>query len=751
MTEFAHVLRALREDRLLTQEGLAERAGLTVKAVGALERGERRRPYPHTVRSLVEALALDDDERARLLATLPSRSGATAPAEPEAPEQAPITVGRLGPVIGRDRDLEAVLAALRADSRPVVTLTGPGGVGKTTLALAAAAAAGPAFTGGVVVVELADVTTATGVLAAVATALGVPDAGFEGGVGELVPYVAGRRVLLVLDNVEQVLDCAPDVAELVRHCPELTVLVTSRAPLRIRAEQEIRVAPLDEPAAVELFLERLASAGVTLESGPEVADLCRHLDGLPLALELAASAAVALGPSSLRDHLHTALGDGPRDLPERQRSMLATLTWSLDLVGPEERALLGRLSVVPGGFSLDAADAVAGGTALGPLRRLVEHSLVSRSGDVRGTARFRLLEPVRQHVAGRLDTVEHEVALTGMTGHVQRLARSVSDDVTGPDAASALDLLEADVGQIRVVFRRLVAQGRHDEAAELAWRLWLFLAHRGHGREGLAWFASLDSGTLSDEARIQRDVARSGLDFLVGDIPGQRRRGESALSLAEQVGRHDLAAEAGVLAGSAALFAGDLAPARSMLEVARGRAVRAERPWLETHAQIALGQVALLAREPTAEEVLLEGVAAARELGNPFTLGMALNVLATLTGLQDEHERTASLLMESVSLSIEARMSWTLAYTLPALAGVAVRLGQASAGARLFGASASYSAQHSVAANFQASRELADTELAIARQVLGEAAFRTAWDEGRQASAADVVDLARDLIPGGPG
>ena len=431
--------------------------------------------------------------------------------------------------------------------------------------------------------------------------------------------------------------------------------------------------------------------------------------------------------------------------------MLATLTWSLDLVGPEERDLLGRLSVVPGGFSLDAAEAVGGGTALGPLRRLVEHSLVSRSGDVRGTARFRLLEPVRQHVAGQLDAVEHEAALTGMTGHVQRLARSVSDDVTGPDAASALDLLEADVGQIRVVFRRLVALGRYDEAAELAWRLWLFLAHRGHGREGLAWFASLDAREMSDEAQIQRDVARSGLDFLVGDITGQRRRGESALSLAEKAGRDDLAAEAGVLAGSAALFAGDLEPATSMLEVARSRAARAERRWLETHAQIALGQVALLARKASAEEDLLKGVESARELGNPFTLGMALNVLATLTGMQDEHERTASLLTESVGLSIEARMSWTLAYTLPALAGVAVRLGQAAAGARLFGASASYSAQHSVAANFQASRELADTELAIARQVLGEAAFRAAWNEGRQASAADVVDLARDLIPDGPG
>ncbi len=743
-SSFAEVLRAFREERSLTQEELAERAGITVKAVGALERGERRRPYPHTVRSLGSALDLDDDERAALVASVPTRSAGPEPAVVAAPVA-------IGPLVGRDHDLDAVAAALLSPSRPVITLTGPGGVGKTTLALAAAARVGSGFPGGVVVVELADVTTAGGVLSTVATALGVPEAGFGGGVTELVPYVAGRRVLLVLDNLEQVLDCAGDVAALVRHAPDMVVLATSRAPLRIRAEQEIRVAPLAEDAAVALFLERAGAAGLAMEDGPEVTELCRRLDGLPLALELAASATAALGPSNLLDHLDAALDDGPRDLPERQRSMSATLDWSLDLVGEEERQLLERLAILPGTFSLSAADAVVGGRALPHLRRLVEHSLVTRAGEVRGNTRFRLLEPVRQHVAALLTDGAREGAETGLVAYVRQLAVGLTEDVKGPDAAVALDLLEADVGQIRIAFHRLVDDARCDDAADLAWRLWLFLAHRGHGREGLAWFARLEGRPLGDVAKVQWDIARSGLDYLVGDIAGQRRHAEAALALAQRAGRDDLAAEAAVLAASAALFAGDLDAARILLDAALDRADRTQQRWLVAHALIAAGQVALLAQDPGAERVLDAAVTAARELGNPFTLATSLNVLATLTAMQGDHARTATLLAESVELSIQARMNWTLAYTLPALAGVAVRLGRAASGARLFGASASYSAQHAVAANFQASRDLADSDLEAARAELGEAAFQEAWDAGRDATGADMVELARDLIRDGPG
>jgi predicted ATPase len=654
-------------------------------------------------------------------------------------------------MVGRDGDLEAVVAALRDPSRPVVTLTGPGGVGKTTLAVAAAARAGAAFPGGVVVVELADVTAPEAVLAAVAGALGVPEVGFAGTVAELVPYVEGRRVLLLLDNLEQVLDCAADVAALVRHCPDLVVLATSRAPLKIRSEQEVRVAPLDDAAAVELFLERLGGAGPLLEDAPEVTELCRRLEGLPLALELAASAAGALGHTNLLDRLATALRDGPRDLPERQRSMSATLDWSLGLVAATDRQLLERLSVLPGTFTLAAADAVSGGPALPELRRLVEHSLVTRAGEVRGTTRFRLLEPVRQHVAGQLPAAVRSQVEAGVVSYASRLATSLTEHLKGADAATALDLLEADFGLVRIAFHRLVDEARYDDAADLSWRLWLFLALRGHGREGLTWFSRLDGSPLGDVARIRWNIARAGLDYLVGDIARQRQLSEAALTLALRVGRPDLAAEAAVLAASGALFAGDLGAARVLLDSGWREIDGARERWLHAHAMIVSGQVALLARDPDAEQSLLDAVAAARAVGNPFTLATALNVLATLTALHEEHARTAALLAESVTLSIEARMSWTLAYTLPALAGVAVRLGRASSGVRLFGASASYSAQHHVAANFQASRELADSDLAAAREQLGEAEFRAAWDAGRDASGAHVVDLARDLIRGEPG
>lgn len=740
VSSFGDVLRELRTARSLTQEELAERAGITVKGVSALERGERRRPYPHTVRSLADALGLEQTERERLVAAVPRRGATeqTLPGE-SLPPAAP------APLVGRDRDIEAVVAALWARERPVVTLTGPGGVGKTSLARHAAAGAAEAFPGGVVLVELADVTTPRAVLTAVAAALRVPESGFGGTVGELVPYVAGRRVLLVLDNLEQVLDCASDVAALVQHCPDLGVLATSRAPLRIRAEREVRVAPLDDAASMELFRERLGAAGLVVEGGPEVAELCRRLDGLPLALELAASAAAALGPSQLLDHLDTALEDGPRDLPERQRSMRATLTWSLELVRPQDRALLRRLSVIPGTFSLASAAAVAEAPALSGLRRLVEHSLVTRAVDVRGTARFRLLEPVRQHVAALLTDDERAEAEDGLARYVEALARDLTEALKGSDAAAALDVLEADFGQIRVGFHRLVDQARHDDAAELAWRLWLFFAHRGHGREGLAWFDRLDGKPLGDEGLIRWHLARGALSYLVGEIHDQRQHALAALAVARRTGHDDLAAEAGVLAGSATLFLGDLADAQDLLEAAHDRAREAGADWLRAHALIALGQVALLAQAPGAEPALVQAVDAAREVGNPFTLATSLNVLATLVAMQGDHARAADLLAESVELSVEVGISWTLAYTLPALAGVAVRVGRPEAGVRLFGASASFAAQHAIVPSFPASRDLADSDLAAAREQLGEQAFKVAWDAGREATGAHVVDLAREI------
>jgi transcriptional regulator with XRE-family HTH domain len=346
-SSFAAVLRRLRTARSLTQEELAERAGLTVKAVGALERGERTHPYPHTVRSLADALDLDDVDRAALLAAVPPRAA-----------RAPRSVGNLSaslvPVstlFGRDQDVERLCELVRAGRR-LVTVTGPGGVGKTRVAAEVMARLGPTFAGGTGMVDLTSMREPSLVLERVATALDVPEGGVVDPMSRLVPALLGRRLLVLLDNFEHLLGAAGSVADLVAQCPDLVVLVTSRAPLRVRSEHEVPLQPLPVPtrdsyedvlasAAGQLFLDRTSAAGrgveLDTENAAAIAEICRRLDGLPLALELAAAGARLLTPSALLARLdELERTPGPRDLAERQRTMTAALDWSLDLLGPEQ-------------------------------------------------------------------------------------------------------------------------------------------------------------------------------------------------------------------------------------------------------------------------------------------------------------------------------------------------------------------------------------------------------------------------------
>jgi transcriptional regulator with XRE-family HTH domain len=290
-TTFAILLRRHRLARSLTQEQLAERAQITAKAVGALERGERRRPYPHTVRSLARALALDDGERAELenavpfrvapRGVAPSRSAATQDRDLSSPP---------GPVLGREDEADLVSDILRAGERRLITLVGTGGVGKTTLALVAAAAARSEFPGGVVMVDLASVSRGDDVVPKIRAALGVPEAAFDGSVAALATYLSGGRTLLVLDTVEHVLSSGPEIAGLVISSPDLVVLCTSRAPLSVRVEHQaqVRVVPLTPETAIELYRERVAAAGRALEKDDRtqqaVAALCARTDGLPLAV-----------------------------------------------------------------------------------------------------------------------------------------------------------------------------------------------------------------------------------------------------------------------------------------------------------------------------------------------------------------------------------------------------------------------------------------------------------------------------------
>src|SRR3712207_5768730 len=337
---FGSRLRRLREAAGLTQEELALRAGLSPRAISALERGERRRPYPHTVRSLAEALGLSEEERASLLATLPRGAAAapfTLPTTPEVNLPVPPT-----PLLGRELELEQIRSFLR--KARLLTFTGLGGVGKTRLALEAARDAAEDFPDGVAFVALDSLVDPALVAPTVARSLGLREVEGQSPQEALSAYLQKKRLLLVLDNFEHLMEAAPEVSELLGSCPDLTVLATSRAPLRLRGEREYPVPPLkvpdpsrvpeveeivDAPAA-RLFVERAKEVSPTFEltetNAAAVAAICRRLEGLPLALELAAAKVRFLDPMKLLSRLDQALETGAaRDLPERQKTMRATM------------------------------------------------------------------------------------------------------------------------------------------------------------------------------------------------------------------------------------------------------------------------------------------------------------------------------------------------------------------------------------------------------------------------------------------
>ncbi|HET7092057.1 MAG TPA: helix-turn-helix domain-containing protein, partial [Thermomicrobiales bacterium] len=398
-SSFAEQLRRLREAAALTQDALAERAGLSRDAVAALEGGRRRFPHPHTVGALAAGLGLSEREAAALRAAVPKRSGqgAESPAARESALPAAAT-----PLVGRQRELADLWRLLTTGEARLVTLTGPGGIGKTRLALETARRLEAAFAG-VAFVALAAVADPGAVPSTIANALGAREADGLPLIEQTRQALRDRRMLLVLDNFEHLIDAAPSVAGFLAACPTLTALVTSRTPLRLYGEHDRPVSPLAVPAsgqpaaraeveagsAVELFAARARAASpdfaLTAANAGTVAAICRRLDGLPLAIELAAARTRVLLPAALLARLDKAslplLAGGPRDLPERQRTMEAAIAWSHDLLDPDDRTLFRRLAVFAGGGPLPLIEALAeecepggGARALDGLERLVDRS-----------------------------------------------------------------------------------------------------------------------------------------------------------------------------------------------------------------------------------------------------------------------------------------------------------------------------------------------------------------------------------------
>jgi predicted ATPase/DNA-binding XRE family transcriptional regulator len=569
---FGTRLRRLREAAGLTQEELAVQAGLSRNAVGALERGLRKRPYPHTVRSLAHALELSGEERADLLSAVPKEGSADASFVP-----APATESNLPrpstSLLGRDRELVEIGTFLR-EAR-LLTLTGTGGVGKTRLAIAAARDAARLFPDGTVFVALSPLGDSGLVLPTIAQSLGLRESGDRTPREALRASLREKRLLLVLDNFEHVLEAAPEVAKLIEDCPRLSVLATSRAPLRVRGEQEYPVPPLALPASTiaprrselvgsasgGLFAERAREASPSFELTPQnsgaVAAICWRLAGLPLALELAAAQVRFLDPVALLSRLDQALSaGGARDLPQRQRTMWATLDWSHELLSLEEKILFRRLSVFVDGFSLEAAEAVGaepgapGGIlaepVLGTLGRLVEQSLVTAILDEKGSGlRYGMLEPVRQYASEQLEE-SGEAEKTKRRHFAHYLAFAEEADLsyglltgtklTGAEGEAWMDRVEREHDNLLASLSWAKERGDLRAGLRLAGSLCWFWWMRGYFREGRLWtedfLKEAERGGLDavDDGRAKALLGAGMLSFGYGDLLGSTRFLEEGLA-----------------------------------------------------------------------------------------------------------------------------------------------------------------------------------------------------------------------------
>ena len=673
--------------------------------------------------------------------------------------------------VGRDQDI-AEVRRLLARTR-LLTLTGAGGSGKTRLALQVAAAVLPDYRDGAFFADLSSVSDPALVPSVLARALEVPEVAGRPILEELKDRVRDRELLLVVDNFEQVVEASPVVEELLTAAPKLRVLVTSRIVLSLRGEQEYVVPPLEPPdldrlpdlltlrrfEAVQLFTDRARAVRpgfqVTEGNAPAVAEITARLDGLPLAIELAATRTKVLTPEQMLPRLQDSLSlltSGGRTLPERQRTLRGAIAWSHDLLEPAERGLFARLSVFRGGWTLESAEAVCdpeelGLDALGGLAGLMDMSLVRRIEAAEGDPRFSMLETIREFGQERLRADgDLDVTRRRHGEHFLGLALEAEPHLTGDDQVEWLDRCDQEHANIRAALRWAIEAGQAERAQEAAGALWRFWQQRGHLAEGRRWFDELlatPSGRARTAARAKALTGAGGIAWWQQDREQAGTCYEESLAIERELGDPRAIAEA--LYNFAFVVAGDdLEAAGRLLDESLElfRDSGDERGIAQVQAMLVMQDAQAGNWGPVIDR-LEETVAIWRRLGDRLHLAFDLLWLAFAHGREGHLREARSAALESLDLFREVNNPTGIGIAFTDLAFLALWEGRHEDAIRLAGASDSL--KERVGGPPGAIGGLLEGDPAAeAREHLPEDVARRAWEEGLALSVEEAVALARE-------